>query len=769
MELPFRPYEERSLPGRPDASPPPPPLSSSVPRRKPAPLAAYNGARLSQAPSTSINVTHATENYLPEASSGQLVDGSSSSSTLAQAGPYSQLNVTDAGDVPDPSHTYSPVLHPLQSPVPRPLARNSEDMAQPLHAGIAPYADVRSDSPTYAPVSLNENGVKSQQESTDSMESSLQLDDQKPPPPPPHQLPVNSIISHRESLDGRRSARSESPASVSLTENAASRRHLSPAGIPAGGRMSFAPSPSHMREASRSRGHSPMSSHGSPVYPPRPQSVYSGHSPDSRPTSYVDLLNTSYPQQAPTPASFDNSHLRNAIGSNASLLSHKQTLEMYRANAKKTNDASILYNFAVFLVNTAQDSRFATPDDENTAPRSPASPHHPAQRGPDSPRDDNQAPLASRSELLREARQILQRLADRSPFAQYYLADGYASGVFNKGKEDYDRAFPLFLSASKHGHAESGYRAGLCYEHGWGCRKDPAKAVQFYRQSASRNHPGAMTRLGLAYLYGDLGLTKRQRDAVRWLRRATDAVDPQHNSGPYELAVLHETGSTDEAFQDHDYAFQLYSLAAENGHVGAHCRLGRAYEYGELGRPMDAVASVQYYAYAANHGDPDAMMALCAWYMLGAEPAIERNESEAFEWAKRAAELGNSSCRRTHVPAIQLHFPSFLFRFVVVTFSPSNAAKLRIIVQECPRLNSLSDTSPRTESVAAAIPKKRSHGTPKLQVKATKGPRIASRQSKPLLPVRAAQTRSAKTGRTSGHALLCNRWDGIWRLVFCRG
>jgi len=33
------------------------------------------------------------------------------------------------------------------------------------------------------------------------------------------------------------------------------------------------------------------------------------------------------------------------------------------------------------------------------------------------------------------------------------------------------------------------------------------------------------------------------------------------------------------------------------------------------------------------------MMALCAWYLFGAEPILEKNEHEAFAWAVKAAEL----------------------------------------------------------------------------------------------------------------------------------
>ena len=35
-----------------------------------------------------------------------------------------------------------------------------------------------------------------------------------------------------------------------------------------------------------------------------------------------------------------------------------------------------------------------------------------------------------------------------------------------------------------------------------------------------------------------------------------------------------------------------------------------------------------------------AQMALCAWYMVGIEPLLEKDENEAYEWAKKAAESG---------------------------------------------------------------------------------------------------------------------------------
>ncbi|KAH6648483.1 hypothetical protein BKA67DRAFT_522672 [Truncatella angustata] len=389
---------------------------------------------------------------------------------------------------------------------------------------------------------------------------------------------------------------------------------------------------SFQRRSSMPRPVSAYSVYSSPGPHGRSASSQARRSPDTRPMSYAELLNVPYPQPAPAPLTIDNAALRGNVGTNASLLSAQKTLEMYRQNVKKTNDLSIQYSFAVFLITTAQEQGYA--------------PEHPTKKKVSKLHDrDGQSPDGrgadtSPAELVREAKTILTRLANGGyPFAQYYLADGYASGLFNKGKEDYNAAFPLFVLAAKHGHAESGYRAGLCYEFGWGCRKDPAKAVQYLRTAASRGHPGAMTRLGKACLSGDLG-ENRYREGIKWLKRATEASDAMYNAAPYQLGVLYETGYGEDIFKDEGYAAELFTQAAELGHPEASFRMGDAYEHGKLNCPRDPALSVHFYTGAAERGHAAAMMGLCAWYMVGADPILEKDEEEAYEWAKRAADLG---------------------------------------------------------------------------------------------------------------------------------
>jgi len=91
----------------------------------------------------------------------------------------------------------------------------------------------------------------------------------------------------------------------------------------------------------------------------------------------------------------------------------------------------------------------------------------------------------------------------------------------------------------------------------------------------------------------------------------------------------------------------LFTKSADLGHPEANYRLGDAYEQGKLTCPKDPALSVHFYTGAAQRGHPLAMMALCAWYMVGAEPVLEKDENEAYEWAQRSAESGLAKAQYT--------------------------------------------------------------------------------------------------------------------------
>ncbi|CAJ0848427.1 9900_t:CDS:2 [Entrophospora sp. SA101] len=317
----------------------------------------------------------------------------------------------------------------------------------------------------------------------------------------------------------------------------------------------------------------------------------------SRPGSFV------MPVEPPT--ILDQSHLR--PGHKASLLSHTQTLELYRQNAKKTNDPELQFEFAAFMIEAS--------------------------------RAMNEDPK-KREELCKEGMSILKKLSDRGHAnSQYYLADCYASAIgTSKNKPDLDKAFPLFVQASKHGHPEAAYRAGVCYEYGWGCRKDSGKALQFLRKSATASHPGAMYRLGIAELKGELGLSKNPRDGVKWLKRSVESANEEFPHALHELSELHEKGVENIVFVDLEYSVRLLIQAADLGYAPSAFKLGECYEYGKMGCPQDAALSIHYYTVAAQQDHPEACFALTAWYLVGSPGVLPQSDTEAYLWAKRAAE-----------------------------------------------------------------------------------------------------------------------------------
>ncbi|KAF8978931.1 hypothetical protein BGZ46_006006 [Entomortierella lignicola] len=304
----------------------------------------------------------------------------------------------------------------------------------------------------------------------------------------------------------------------------------------------------------------------------------------------------------PEQSVLSHSHLK--PGHKATLLSYTQTLELYRQNAKKTNDPELQFEFAAFMIDAGKSL-----EDPQT-----------------------------RTELFDEAMKLLRKLATNGHAeSQHYLAECYASG-FAKGKPDFDKAFPLWVQASKHGHPDAAYRTGRCYDEGLGTRKDNARAVQFYRKAASANHPGAMWRLGVVTLYGELGLTASPRDGVKWLKRSSQAATPEFPFALYELAQLHERGIENIVFVDPEYSISLYSQAAELGHAASAFRLGECWEYGKLGCKQDPRLSIHYYTLAAQQEHPEACFALAAWYLVGSVGVLPQSDAEAYIWAKRAAE-----------------------------------------------------------------------------------------------------------------------------------
>ncbi|KAI8810332.1 hypothetical protein BJ742DRAFT_888194 [Cladochytrium replicatum] len=244
----------------------------------------------------------------------------------------------------------------------------------------------------------------------------------------------------------------------------------------------------------------------------------------------------------------------------------------------------------------------------------------------------------------------LKRLSDREglPEAQYYLARLYLRGIpgFEKGhKPDFAKAFSFLLSAAKKEHAEGTFLLALMFEMGVGSPASTPRALQHYRKAAVSNHPGAMYRLGMALLRGEMGMGRNTRDGVKWIKLSAKYADERYPHGLYELAMLHDKGVHNYVWTDHTYLVKCLTEAATLGHLGSQLKLGEAYEYGHFGVRVDPARSVYFYALAAGKSSAEAIFEIGGWYLTGADDAtsgfhLERSHLEAFRWAKRAADLG---------------------------------------------------------------------------------------------------------------------------------
>ena len=249
-----------------------------------------------------------------------------------------------------------------------------------------------------------------------------------------------------------------------------------------------------------------------------------------------------------------------------------------------------------------------------------------------------------REMLVQESLKVVRRLAtqgDAYAEAQFFLANCHGTGMLGL-QVDHERAYHLYLQAAKQNHASAAYRVAVCNEIGAGTRRDHPRAFAFYRKAASLGDTAAMYKLGMVLLSGLLGQERNPREAVAWLRRAAEQADEQNPHALHELGLLHELPEGRIVPYDPVYARNLFTKAAQLGYTQSQFKLGQCYEYGALGCPVDPRRSIAWYTKAAEKGNAEAELALSGWYLTGSEGVLKQSDSEAYLWARRAANKGLS-------------------------------------------------------------------------------------------------------------------------------
>lgn len=260
---------------------------------------------------------------------------------------------------------------------------------------------------------------------------------------------------------------------------------------------------------------------------------------------------------------------------------------------------------------------------------------------------DSKVEAKNREIWISQALKITKKLVSRAtlPDATFFLACNYSSG--GMGLEiDNVKAFELYFKAAKQDLPEACYRVAVCFELGVGVKSDAERALSWYLKAASLGDVPSMYKLGMTYLKGDLRQRVNFSEALMWLQRAADKADKNTPHAVHELGLLFEHARDlppDAGIVHNDQAaLDLFAKAANLGYPPSQYRLGHAFEFGELGLPVDPPRSIDWYNVAAQNGDSDAELALAGWHWTGAENLLKPNDTEAFHWAEKSAKKGNA-------------------------------------------------------------------------------------------------------------------------------
>ena len=211
------------------------------------------------------------------------------------------------------------------------------------------------------------------------------------------------------------------------------------------------------------------------------------------------------------------------------------------------------------------------------------------------------------------------------------------------GRRNESEKIQLLRKRAKRGDAEAQNKLGEEYRRGKLVALNETKAVEWFRRAAEQGYAEAQCNLGFMY-HGGGGAPRDYAEAAKWYRRAAE----QGNAwAQYEFGRM--CGRGQGVPQDKTEAAKWYRRAAEQGFHRAQHPLALAYAKGD-GVPQSYAEaakwfrinaeseSVLWFRSAAERGNPEACYDLCGMYDDRYQWGIPRNNAEAVEFLRRAAE-----------------------------------------------------------------------------------------------------------------------------------
>ena len=191
-----------------------------------------------------------------------------------------------------------------------------------------------------------------------------------------------------------------------------------------------------------------------------------------------------------------------------------------------------------------------------------------------------------------------------------------------------ERSFACFQKAADKEDANGLYNLGMCYQNGYGCAADSAKALECFQSAAAKGHPEAINNLGGYYRDGVV-VMKDLVAATKWFAKSAE-MGNAYGELNYGLALQRGEGCE----KDEKKAYELYKAAAAQGSVEAMNVQAMCLYNGE-GVAEDKRAAVELYRMSAAGGCAEAMENLAVCHETGAG-GLKRSSREGLVWRMRA-------------------------------------------------------------------------------------------------------------------------------------
>ena len=159
-------------------------------------------------------------------------------------------------------------------------------------------------------------------------------------------------------------------------------------------------------------------------------------------------------------------------------------------------------------------------------------------------------------------------------------------------------------------------------------------ALAELRARAEKGDARAQSKLGEVFLFGKLGATINEAEAVKWFRKAAEQNEV---AAQYNLGCCYAEGRG--VATNYVKALKWFRKAAEQNYAPAQRNLGVCYLFG-AGVATNYVEAVKWLGRAATQNMARAQALLGNCYARG--EGVATNHVEAVKWARKAAEQGDA-------------------------------------------------------------------------------------------------------------------------------